>query len=504
MIRAGQLSARVAANESSPATSESSVTTMKRSYAWHESASTRCVLVLTIVAAILRLSFLGSKSLWFDESLTAYRVALPYNSLLNLPDPAKLNMPLYYLLLHEWTALAGSSEFMLRLPSAVFGVLTVPLVYFLGVQLGDRRAGLWAALLLTVNATCIEYAQTARSYSMFIALAMLASVCFISSVKGGSNRSFASYLVSAILAVYTHLFGIFALPSQWLSLFLFRPPRKTALALTGCMLAIPILSLPALVPAASGFYPQLSWVPRTSLHSLTEMFMLFAGALDAGPTILTALLTASYLTGIALAVRRVARPGPGYLLLSICVPVVLIVAISIVKPLFVPRYLLAELPLFALLAAIGLRGLKPALAIAMVCAIAMLSLGEDYAYYRAPSLEDWRGMVAFVATHSKPGDAMLIFPGYYIFPVGYYVAQREHPETFPHRIFTTPVAGEWNSVVTPERLPTAAELAGYPRVWLTSGQGLDRAAIEMMFPLERVVDVPEFAGVRLFLLERVR
>ena len=62
------------------------------------------------------------------------------------------------------------------------------------MELWDRRAGLTAALMVTVNATSIEYAQTARSYAMYLALATLSSVFFIRSLKRDSEVGSAGIL----------------------------------------------------------------------------------------------------------------------------------------------------------------------------------------------------------------------------------------------------------------------------------------------------------------------
>src|SRR5262249_20672485 len=86
------------------------------------------ILILTVVAAILRIVFLDSKSFWFDEGATAQRAVLPLVALLKVIASGRTNMSFYYLLLHGWVSLAGSSEFALRLPSALFSAATVPLV----------------------------------------------------------------------------------------------------------------------------------------------------------------------------------------------------------------------------------------------------------------------------------------------------------------------------------------------------------------------------------------
>ena len=113
----------------------------------------RYVAGLTLLAAILRISFLDAKSLWMDEGMTACRVGSGLRNLVSILLHAEMNMCAYYLMMHAWIAHAGNSEFVLRLPSVVFDTATVPMVYLLGKELGSRRAGLIAALMLTLNAT---------------------------------------------------------------------------------------------------------------------------------------------------------------------------------------------------------------------------------------------------------------------------------------------------------------------------------------------------------------
>ena len=45
--------------------------------------------------------------------------------------------------------LFGLSDYALRLPAAVFGILTILLIYFVGQQVFDRRVGLLAAAVYT-------------------------------------------------------------------------------------------------------------------------------------------------------------------------------------------------------------------------------------------------------------------------------------------------------------------------------------------------------------------
>lgn len=74
-------------------------------------------------------------------------------------------MGTYHLLLWLWAhggPRTGDGEAFLRIPSAVFAVATLPFIYFISARLFNRRVGLIAALLTTLNTFFIHYAQEAR------------------------------------------------------------------------------------------------------------------------------------------------------------------------------------------------------------------------------------------------------------------------------------------------------------------------------------------------------
>jgi mannosyltransferase len=426
------------------------------------------------------------------------------------PDaPARL--PQHAKSLRCFPVQAGASEFMLRLPSALFATATVPLIYALGAELDDRRAGLVAALLIATNATFIEWGQTARSYALFVALATLASVLFVRGIKRGSAACLAGYIASGTASVYAHLFGIFAVPSQWLSLFLFRPPRKRIIRLSLCMLAIGVLAVPAFYYAISGDAGNEAWVPKTSFEVLAKMFPIYAGAFRGRQTILTTLLLVLYLIGMILAIVRTPRSkwfAPGYLLVSILLPMVLAFAVSVVKPIFVDRYLLTGVPLFALVAAMGFVRLRPRLANTTVIVLLILSLMQSFSYYNSPSIQDWRGVVDFIATNSQPGDSLAVYPSYYTDPIDYYVSHGS-AKTFPTIVYPAPT-GPWEDAVSRKRFLSSFEDLDH-RIWLTfptvapprytEVRMISETDLTLILGKTRIVEEPRFAGVRLLLLE---
>jgi len=55
---------------------------------------------------------------------------------------ADVHPPFYYVLLHYWITVFGTSESAVRLLSALFGVLAIPMIYLVSRQLFDKEAGL--------------------------------------------------------------------------------------------------------------------------------------------------------------------------------------------------------------------------------------------------------------------------------------------------------------------------------------------------------------------------
>ncbi|MDW8268633.1 MAG: glycosyltransferase family 39 protein, partial [Anaerolineae bacterium] len=86
-------------------------------------------------------------------------------------------IPLFDFVMMAWTMrLAGQDLFGLSLTAVWQGVLTVPLLYLLGREVGGRRVGLLAALLLTLDYTHIHFSRivTSASVLMFLTLSLWA------------------------------------------------------------------------------------------------------------------------------------------------------------------------------------------------------------------------------------------------------------------------------------------------------------------------------------------
>ena len=105
-------------------------------------------------------------------------------------------------------------------------------------------------------------------------------------------------------------------------------------------------------------------------------------------------------------------------------PIVLVLAASLIKPIFVDKYLMECLPFAVLLVAIGVNGVRPPVLARSVLLVALLlSAHGTVNYYRHPDKDDWRSATRHVLVSARPGDAALFFPRYVVAPFEYYRTQ---------------------------------------------------------------------------------
>ncbi len=170
--------------------------------------TTFVVMALLLVSFGLRLYRLDFQSLWSDEGISLQRSAQPFGQLLR-SMPVE-HLPGYFVLLHFWIIVAGDHDFATRFLSVWPSVLAIAFVYRLALDLGNRPAGVVAALLLATNAFQVWYAQEARTYSWLLLIGLVASWCLWHLLIAQGKRQTAfliGYVLSITAAVYAHFYG---------------------------------------------------------------------------------------------------------------------------------------------------------------------------------------------------------------------------------------------------------------------------------------------------------
>jgi len=135
------------------------------------------IYLILILGLFFRLISLN-QSLWLDEATTALASRLPLTEFFNNFMLADFHPPLYYLIIHYWSLIAGTSEIALRIPSVVFGFLTIYVVYHIAKELKFKWP-LAPALFLATSGLHIYYSQEARMYSLVTFLVSYLFLLFI-------------------------------------------------------------------------------------------------------------------------------------------------------------------------------------------------------------------------------------------------------------------------------------------------------------------------------------
>ena len=171
------------------------------------------VVACTTVAAVLGLVGLGRESVWLDEAITARVGEMPASQFLQTITGREANSAFFSLLVRPWLAAAGNGPEALRAPSVVAFVAAVPAFYLLATKLFDRRVGLVAAALLSVNPFALYYAQTARAYSLLLLLSIVSAFLYLRMLDITSWRRVLAWVGVSVLAGWTHFFALLGMGS---------------------------------------------------------------------------------------------------------------------------------------------------------------------------------------------------------------------------------------------------------------------------------------------------
>ncbi len=150
------------------------------------------------------------------------------------------NSPAYYLLLHGWIRLFGLSDFSIRLPSVLFSVLTVWLLFVFTVQhLKSQRLALVAAALAAIEPFFIAYSHQARNYSMSFFFTLLATHLFLNLVRRPSWErrfsAYAAYGLAAMACLFCHYLTFTVLLAHGLYVLFFVKPSRIWVGLAGAI-----------------------------------------------------------------------------------------------------------------------------------------------------------------------------------------------------------------------------------------------------------------------------
>ena len=377
----------------------------------HELLAPMLCLFALIVAAAIRFA-LARYSLWFDELASVFFASQPLSRLWSAWMVRETNPPLYYSLLHAWSAAFGFGLVSLRSLSIVAS-LGAMIVTYQGIKGSNgRRAAAIAVSMMALSAQHLYFAQQVRGY---MALYLAVTISFFGLMRiarsaeagaAGSAGAWCAYVAGAIGAVYCHttamLWPIAGTIALMIASPMFRPVRgrsfgrlvlANAVVLAGAAWWIGITYLQTRVPNDN-----LGWIApatvRTMIWTLRASVLLTRDAAGWQQVIPLAVGALALCGTVGTWRQATTRLAMGCLVIS----ATLFVVASQIQPIILDRtvFWLSIFPLT--LAAIGIDGLGHRNAIRTVAAGLLLLLGVNMLYV-APTLqhEDWSTPVRRVA-----------------------------------------------------------------------------------------------------------
>lgn len=384
--------------------------------------------LVLILAAGLRIWNLGHESFWLDEIHTLRLVQMTISDMLSSNGN---HTPLYFVIAHKWGAAFGTSEFTLRFPSFLFSVLAICAAYYATRRLTDHGTAILTALILTVTAFHIHYAQDARPYSLLALMSALALLAFGRYLERPTMLN-SSFLVLANLAtLYSHFYGIFMIFAQNAYVLTMHCGGGRMLNGTGrsgdlsnelqTERPVPGLLRWFLLQAviAIAFFPWINNLvndvqthkdkrpdyPPPALKKLIGPFITYSGT-----------HVQFLIYGLLAAIPVLTRFGRKtvLLLLWLFVPIVVpFVGAHLFMPqAFITRYTIGSSLAFYIFVAWGIRLLpSPRFRAAAIAVVLLLAAADLRTYYTTENRAPWREATATIAERYEAGDLLIMHSG---------------------------------------------------------------------------------------------
>lgn len=433
-------------------------------------------LLVGIVALAFALYGLGAKTIWWDEAYSLYMARQPAPILWDNTWNWQPNMMAYYYILFGWLKVVSwaavlPTEFVVRLPSALFGAGSAVVVFLLARRNWGDRVGLLAAGLYLLNTFALAYAQEERAYSLQLLLLALSWYGLVAALTAPHARRWywwALYIGATSLSMYAQFTSALVIVSQVVAfaLLLVVPNAWRARAraqvweFAVSLIAAGVLVFPIAMAAKRDPHP--GWVPEAHTKEVINLVLTYSsdsvvylalavligavailslakkrvpGTVGADPGVETRAASASRLA--ATPTLEAVMPGAIALLCWLIVPILL--AYFTARPylnlhLFLPRYLIMGVPAYCMLIALALSTIRlRTLQVALTILMLGVALWQVPAYYASLDTQGYRTATIWLQGHFKSGDGMVYVPGFWAWvPMSYYMQAYPGPACDDH------------------------------------------------------------------------
>ncbi len=388
-----------------------------------------------LLGLVLRMLDLGGQSLWIDEILTLQQGRVPgYTLWTQFIDDAQAALPM---LLATMMSRISENETWLRLPSALLGALSIPIMFEVVRRFASDRAAMIAALLLALHPMHIDHSQEIRGYAFMLFFGLAATLIVLDSGARPSLRQHVMLVLCGVAAGLSNQQGLLWMGGLALGVAVsgrVRPRDLLYWSVPFCLIlfllapwwstVFEVHDTTRLIPGAATGAEQLRGSTTWSAWALPWAGFMLSFGRTLGPTIqqlhmggvpttsvfILAGLAALVVTVLVVAgLRRLGRRSTEPLMWIVPVVVAaVLLAMRNVKP-FNPRYVFAALPVLLLLVSVGLDSLRTGTArvlLVLWIGLTAVSLGNYYFDLDHRHVQV-REAAAFIAERAGENDAVI-------------------------------------------------------------------------------------------------
>ncbi|MDB5352308.1 MAG: hypothetical protein JWN86_3555 [Planctomycetota bacterium] len=306
----------------------------------------------------------------------------------------------------------GTSEYAARSLSAVFGILTVAVVFKIGRQVGGADTALWSAFFAACSPLMIEYSRETRMYSLLVLLTCLAWWNLLRFRERSTRPRMVLQAVLLSAMIYSHplaLLMVLALGMGWVI-----DRSRTRLG-PRSWLMIHIAAAALVAPWIRHYFDH---APEFTTGRLPIKFLLGVpiGFTGGDSRVLIVFLGLLFLGLRPIrGLSRYPKPATAWpLVVWLAIPPIVLYAYSLVShPIFGPsRYNVFVAPAYLILVARGVASLGRVTAaliggylVQFVMTMAVLSIGDDQGVKA-----DWRRAALILARDSPGAPVVVISP----------------------------------------------------------------------------------------------
>jgi hypothetical protein len=389
--------------------------------------------LIFIIGTYLRLHELGKDSLWFDEMSGIYLSMAPALSIIQ-----NLQFPLHFLFTH-FALYFGENATIVRLPSAILGTLSIPLIYLVGKNIYGKDVGLTSAFLLSISTYHIYYSQNARAYSQVVFFSLL-TLLFLWKAINEKKKIWwiAGFLISTILNILTYGIALFVLIVEAAFLVYIAIANFSSIKnyfyrvshVTLFMMGLGLISVSFIIIFRLPITEKVPFNPSVQIPGLELSIPFFIDILkkfSVVGSISPYIFGLMFLYGAAKSLKKY-KPQIILIILWITLPFVVLFTVKMNHPFFDVRYIIFMLPIFLISVSHGIVSLSEKLEDLLVgyrirkvsiisivlifeaLSIPTLQLYYEGNYYGEKGKVDWRGASLFLKEMAKDGDIVIIRP----------------------------------------------------------------------------------------------